>query len=212
MPSVDNNVPPTDRPVVIVGGLGAPRLAARVYGVSFRLRGFTVFSAPQSFLAHGDVRQAARRLAGYVHRVLDRTGADKVHLVGMSLGGLIALHYVKLGGGGDRVDRLLAVGAPLNGSPLAVLSEVAPLSLIPALRQARADSDLVHDLQDAPLPKGVRLLCLGARGDAVTPPDSREVEGGECHETPHGVYPLGHWTLFTHPGNVKAAVDLLLAP
>ena len=203
---------PTDRPVVIVGGLGAPRVAARVYGCSFRLAGFTVFTAPQSFLAHGDVREAARRLSGYVRRVLDKTGADRVHLVGMSLGGLIALVHVKLGDGAEWVDRLLAVGAPLNGSPLAVLCEVAPLGLIRALKQARTDSMLVQELQDTPIPPGVRVLTLGTAGDVVTPPDSREIEGAEAHETPHGVYPVGHWTLFTHPGNVKAAVDLLLGP
>lgn len=202
-------VHPTDRPVVIVGGLGAPRVAARIYGVSFRRAGFDVFTAPQSFLARGDVRDAAHSLAAFVDRVLARTGKDKVHLVGMSLGGLIALAYIKLEGGGERVDRLLAAGAPLNGSPLAIVGGLLPPSLVPALDQAHPHGDLVRELQATPLPPGVRVLCLGAKGDVITPPKSQTIDGAEVHETPYGIYPIGHWTLFSHPGNLKAATDLL---
>ena len=207
-----DRVNPMRYPVVVVGGLGAPRLAARLYGRSFAHRGFAVYTAPQTFLARGDVREAARSLELFVERVCASADAERLHLVGMSLGGLIALYYVKRGGGAARVDRLLAVGAPLNGSPLADLVCAVPAGLVPALRQARTDSDVVRELQELPLPASVRLLCLGAEGDAVTPPESREIDGAEVRQTPFGVFPVGHWTLFAHPGNVRAAVDLLAGP
>ena len=49
-------------PVVIINGLGAPRVAAQLYGALIEKRGFRVFAAEQRALGYGDIRANARRL------------------------------------------------------------------------------------------------------------------------------------------------------
>jgi triacylglycerol lipase len=197
-------------PVVIVSGLGAPRIAAVAYGLAFQNRGFDVHAAPQRLLGYGDVRKAARLVAEEVDRVREKTGAAKVHLVGMSLGGLIGLYYLKCLRGGECVDRFVSVGGPLNGSSVARLVELLPTKAVHAIAQTTPDNDLMREVHGAPFPRGVRMFSVGTHGDVMTPRASWDCAGLEPVESPHGVFPVGHWMLFTHPGNHRIVADLLL--
>lgn len=199
----------TRSPLVIMNGLGAPNVAARIYGTYFRGAGFRPFIAPQSFLGHEDVRLAADRLAAYVQEVLGQTGADRVSLVGMSLGGLIGLYYLKRLDGARFVDCFVSVGGPLAGSSFAGCLRVPDVAPLRSIAQTRSHSDLVREVSEAPMPEGVRLYSLGTRGDIMTPRASWGVEGMTLRETPYGLFPIGHWTLFTHPGNLRAVVEML---
>jgi len=107
-------------PVVIIGGtagasdydtLGA-RLRADGYSVTF-------FGLPGDQL--GDVHADAIALRAHVDSVRQRTGAAKVNLVAHSKGGLVARDYVKFLGGATNVDKLIALGAPNNGTLLTSL-------------------------------------------------------------------------------------------
>ena len=196
-------------PLVIINGLGAPNVLARLYGLVFRVRGMRVFTAPQSFLNYGDIRESARRVRETVERALAETGARKVNLVGVSLGGLIGLYYVKCGGGAPHVDRFISVGGPLNGSPVACLGRVPPFTLVKSLGQTCPESDLVREVHEAPQPEGVRLYAVGTRGDFITPRASWTGEGLAVVETPHGFFPLGHYCLYLLPGNHRVVLDLL---
>src|SRR4051812_35484776 len=99
----------------------------------FHSRGFRTYAAPQRLLGYGDVRIAAKLVDDTVQRALRETGASKVHLVGMSLGGLIGLYYLKCGGGARFVERFVSVGGPLNGSSLARVIEVLPWKSVHAI-------------------------------------------------------------------------------
>lgn len=199
-------------PVVIVNGLGAPLLAARAYGLAFRARGFRVFAVGLRFLGFGDLRRSARDLAAEVERVRVETGERKVHLVGMSLGGLVGLYYVKCLGGASAVERFVSLGGPLNGSTLALAAGRALPAALNVFAQTAPRSDLVREIAAAPPPQGVRMFSMGTRGDLLTPRSSWDVPGLEPVETPYGCFPVGHWMLFLHPGNLKVATDLLAAP
>ena len=52
--------------------------------------------------------------------VLAQTGADKLVLVGHSMGGLVCRDYLAIHGG-DKVDRLITLATPHQGSQLAAL-------------------------------------------------------------------------------------------
>ncbi len=188
-------------PVVVINGLGAPRVAALAYGLALRSRGFRVFTAPQRLLGYGDIRLASELVAGEVERVRRHTGSDKVHLVGMSLGGLIGLYYLKCAGGASSVERFVSVGGPLNGSALARVLDLVPSRVAHAMAQTSPAHALMREVRDAATPEGVRMFSVGTRGDFITPRASWDAAGCEPIETPHGVFPLGHWMLFTHPGN-----------
>ena len=201
-----------DAPVLVISGLGAPEVAAKLYGRTLEARGLRVFTAPQRWLGFGDVRVAAEVVGESVVNVCARTGAARVKLVGMSLGGLIGLYYLKCAGGAPRVERFVSVGGPLNGSTVARLVERVPSQTVHALAQTCPDSELMRELHAAPAPEGVRMYSVGTRGDVLTPRSSRDSPGLEPIETPYGAFPIGHWLLFTHPGNQRVVADLLAAP
>lgn len=89
-----------------------------------KLPGFTPFSYDWRLDAHEAVLGLAKRIDELAER---RGGELRVNLVGHSLGGLIALTYVRYGGGdhakgitwagAKHVKRLALVGAPFGGSP-----------------------------------------------------------------------------------------------
>lgn len=199
-------------PVVIVSGLGAPRIAAVAYGLAFRARGFQTFAAPQRLLGYGDVRIAAKLVEDEVRRIREKTGAPKVHVVGMSLGGLIGLYYIKCMGGDRHVDRFVSVGGPLNGSSVARAVELLPSHAVHAIAQTTPDNDFMRELRAAPEPTGVRMFSVGTRGDVMTPRTSWDSPGLEPVESPYGLFPVGHWMLFTDPRNHKIVADLLVRP
>jgi pimeloyl-ACP methyl ester carboxylesterase len=201
-----------DSPVLVISGLGAPEAAAKLYGRALETRGLTVFTVPQRWLGFGDVRVSARLVGETVERVSAETGAAQVKLVGMSLGGLIGLYYLKCAGGAPHVERFVSVGGPLNGSTVARLAEYVPSQTVHALTQTCPDSALMRELREAPTPAGVRMYSVGTCGDVLTPRSSWDATGLEPVETPYGAFPIGHWLLFTHPGNLRVVAELLAAP
>jgi pimeloyl-ACP methyl ester carboxylesterase len=92
-----------------------------------------------------DVRAAAARLAEEVEALTAETGYERVHVVGHSLGGLVARYYVQRLGGDERVHTLVTLGTPHGGT--------LPAHLLPArlCRQLRPGSELLAEL-DAPSP------------------------------------------------------------
>ena len=87
-----------------------------------------------------DVRTAARRLAEAVEDVVATTGYHRIHLVGHSLGGLVARYYVQRLGGDARVHTLVTLGTPHTGT--------VPAYFLPVRlgRQLRPGSDLMAEL------------------------------------------------------------------
>jgi pimeloyl-ACP methyl ester carboxylesterase len=203
--------PSSKVPIVVINGLGAPRLAAQAYGMYFRAHGLDVSTIPQPLLLFEDIRTSARKLGAQVERTLARTGADKVNLLGMSLGGLIGLYYVKCLAGRDRVNRLVSIGGPLGGVPmLDRLGRVLPIGLLGNVGQTGVDSELQKELRAATVPDGVRIYSVGSNGDPLTPRPCWAIDGVTPIETNHGVFPVGHWMLFTHPKNLRAVYELVV--
>jgi triacylglycerol lipase len=80
-------------PILLVHGFADNRTAFAVLGRALRKRGFgVVHCVNYSVLTAltGDVRSAAGELAQQVERICTATGAQQVHVVGHSLGGLVA--------------------------------------------------------------------------------------------------------------------------
>ncbi|HEY2191629.1 MAG TPA: alpha/beta fold hydrolase [Actinomycetospora sp.] len=113
----------------------------------------------------GDIRAAARDLGQHVERLCAASGSDRVHIVGHSLGGLIARYYVQRLGGDALVDTLVTLGTPHRGSRIAHL---LPPTVVP--RQLLPDSDLLREL-DEPAPGcRTRFLAVWSRMDQLIVP------------------------------------------
>ena len=92
-----------------------------------------------------DVRRTAERLGDEIEKLCERSGAERIHLVGHSLGGLIARYYVQRLGGDAQVHTLVTLGTPHQGT------HAARLLPWPLVKQLRPGSDLMAEL-DEPAP------------------------------------------------------------
>lgn len=67
----------------------------------------------------GSMQDNAKHLSRYVEAVCEQTGAEKVILVGHSMGGVVSRVYVHELDGAKRVAKILALGSPHEGTVLA---------------------------------------------------------------------------------------------
>lgn len=128
-------------PILLVHGLVDNRSIFTLLRRALHRRGFgRVLTLNYSPFTQ-DVRSAAARLERLVERVCEETGYEKVHVVGHSLGGLVARYYVQRMGGGERVHTVCTLGSPHAGTWAAHL---LPHALV---RQLRPGSDLMQELE-----------------------------------------------------------------
>ena len=91
------NLAEASTPILLVHGIADNRSVFSGLEPALRRRGYGVVHAvnlDRNLAVRGDVREAARGLAQHVERLRIRTGADTVHVVGHSLGGLVARYFV----------------------------------------------------------------------------------------------------------------------
>ena len=150
-------------PVVLVHGFGGTTSGWSALMDALRARevAFDAISYPPF---GSSVEQLAERLAARVSKLLADTGADKVHLVGHSLGGIIIAQAFVDGLLGDLVDTVVTIATPFGGSPWASLLPIGS-----ALRALRDGSRTLRRIADAPLPAGVRWVAFIASMDLVAP-------------------------------------------
>src|SRR5207248_4579440 len=80
-------------PILLVHGLVDNRSIFTVLRRALRRRGFgRIWTMNYHVLTH-DVRDAAAQLAGTVERISAETGYERIHVIGHSLGGLVARYY-----------------------------------------------------------------------------------------------------------------------
>ena len=151
-------------PVLLVHGIMDNRSVFTVFRRALRRRGFGVVHAINYSLLTGDLRSAAHELRAHVERLRAETGADKVHIVGHSLGGMIARYYVQRLGGSESVDTLVTMGSPHAGSNMAYLMPT------PLARQLRPGADVLAEL-DEPAPGcTTRFVVVWSRMDEMVVP------------------------------------------
>lgn len=195
-------------PILLVHGIIDNRSAFAVLARALRRRGFgLVHGINYGVLTGltGDVRSAAAKLGEEVERVCDETGADQVHIVGHSLGGLLARYYVQCLGGDSRVHTVVTLGAPHSGTLTAHLLPA------PVARQLRPGSDVIAELT-APAPGcETRFVALWSELDQVVIPQrSGRVHHPDLRATNIRLRDVGHLGLAVDP-RVIHAVALALA-
>jgi triacylglycerol lipase len=162
-PATKAHAAPTARPVLLVHGFGGTRSSWAVIAKALSNRGIAVNTITYSPLGNS-VDHLADELVAAVERTLSETGADKVHLLGHSLGGVVIGQAIAGGGLVGLVDTVITLGSPFGGSPWAALLPFGDL-----LRALRPGSPLLCRLAAAPIPDGVRWLAFAASQDIIVP-------------------------------------------
>jgi alpha-beta hydrolase superfamily lysophospholipase len=191
-------------PVVLVHGLIDNRSIFAVMRRSLRRRGFAQVCTWNYSPLSSDVARCAADLGRYVERVCEQTGHERVHVVGHSLGGLIARYHVQRQGGDVRIESLVTLGTPHRGS---VLAHVVPTPLI---RQLRPGSPVLRAL-DEPVP-GCRTRVTAIYSDldqVVLPTASGRCEHPDLQPRNVLVHGVGHMSLPIHRGVVDEVAATL---
>lgn len=190
-------------PILLIHGIMDNRSVFTVFGHALRRRGFGVVHAINYSILTGDLREAANELRSHVERLREMTGSDKVHIVGHSLGGMIARYYVQRMGGDAAVDTLVTLGSPHGGSNTAYLLP------IPLARQLRPGSDVVAELAEPAPHCRTRFLVVWSRLDEMIVPQRNarlrhpdlDVEELELRDVGHLSLPIDprtvHWVAST---------------
>jgi triacylglycerol lipase len=129
-------------PILLIHGMVDNRSIFTVLRRALRRRGFgRVWTMNYHVFTH-DLRSAARRLAATVEAICDQTGYERIHVVGHSMGGLVARYYVQRMGGDERVHTLVTLGSPHAGTTAA--------RLLPrgVTRQLRPSSEIIAELAE----------------------------------------------------------------
>jgi pimeloyl-ACP methyl ester carboxylesterase len=195
-------------PVLLVHGIVDNRSIFALLARALRRRGFGVvhavnFSVLTAFT--GDIRVAARELGHHVERICASTGADRVHIVGHSLGGLMARYYVQRLGGDARVDTLVTLGTPHRGS---LVAHFLPPTRVP--QQLRPGSDLVREL-DEPAP-GCRthVVAVWSKQDQlIIPQSAARLEHPDLDVSEVVLEHVGHLSMTIDPDVVHLVTRLL---
>jgi triacylglycerol lipase len=193
-------------PVVLVHGIVDNRSAFAVLQRSLRRHGFGHVTAINYPILTADVRTAAHRLAEHVERVCQETGADRVHLVGHSLGGIVARWYVQRAGGDARAATVVTLGSPHAGT------HAARLVPLPVVRQLRPGSAVLRDLA-APAP-GCRTRFVSVwseQDEMVLPRRAAALEHPDLDVTDVKLRGVGHLALTSHPRAIAAVTAALLS-
>lgn len=177
-------------PILLVHGMVDNRSVFAPLRHSLRRRGFGPILAVNYSVFTGDVAVAAAELGRQVEALCAETGYERVHVIGHSLGGIIARWYVQRLGGDARVHTLVTLGSPHAGTA------AARLLPLPVTRQLRPDSPVVRALAE-PAP-GCRTRFLAFWSDLdqfMVPRSAARVDHPDLLASNVRLHGVGHLSL-----------------
>jgi triacylglycerol lipase len=157
-------------PVVLVHGLVDNRSVFTVMRRALRRRGFASVCTWNYSPLQRDVESAAAALGRHIERICRETGHEQVHVVGHSMGGLVARYLVQRLGGDHRVESLVTLGTPHGGSRWAHMLPT------PLVRQLRPGSPLIRELAEPAPSCRTRITAIYSDLDQMVVPSA----AGRC--------------------------------
>ncbi|MEV6769658.1 alpha/beta hydrolase [Nocardia sp. NPDC051030] len=136
------------RPVLVIGGFNGDAGRLEVLRAWLGARGYPAYVMELSGSPTGtaSIVESAQAVAAKVGEIRQATGAQRVDLIGHSMGGLAQRWFVKFLGGIDQVGTYVDYGTPEQGEPLGKLcAEVSA-----GCRDLAPGSDFVNQLNADP--------------------------------------------------------------
>jgi triacylglycerol esterase/lipase EstA (alpha/beta hydrolase family) len=159
------------RPIIVLHGYAMNRANFAVLAYRLRKAGLgPVFGF--EYWTLGRVAAGARQLGWFVDEVRAATGADKVDLIGHSMGGVVARYYAALAGGHPSVEHVITIGSPHAGT------DVGGFGIGHPARELVLGSKLIQRMQAAPV--ATELTTILSEADALVPASKQpEIAGAE---------------------------------
>ncbi len=177
-------------PILLLHGMADNRSVFTLLRLGLRRRGFGQVTTLNYSILTGDIRVAAAQLAEEVEALVAETGYERVHVVGHSMGGLIARYYVTRLGGDERVHTLVTLGSPHHGTYTAY---VWPSRI---MQQLRPGSPLMQELEQPIASCRTRFLCYWSDLDQLMfPQRTAALDHPDLNVTNVEMHGVGHMSL-----------------
>jgi hypothetical protein len=184
---------PVDRihatPVVLVHGYFHNRSGFVVLSRELRRRGFRWIHGMNYNPIGNSVPELAERFARHVEDIRRVSGSQRVHLVGHSLGGVIARWYTEELGGHKVVDTVVTIGTPHHGT------YAAYIGIGQAAKDMRPGSDVIRTLELGIRKRKTTYVNLYSDLDLLIVPPSSAVLPGRPNVHNHLIEDIGHTSL-----------------
>ena len=204
-PSGDQSL---DMPVLLVHGYGHNSSAWFMLRKALKRAGFTsIHTMNYNPLTH-DVPQIARQLSDRVELIRGLTGAEKVNIVGHSLGGIVTRWYVQELDGDLKVNTAITLASPHKGT--------IPAALLPlgrTAREIRPQSWVMRRLNRNVLPTHVRWVAFYGDSDALVQPiGSGRIDVPALNARNVLIPAMGHMGMLLSGDVVNQVTEELLRP
>ncbi len=209
VPVRDNNLAPSRKkvhqtPVVLVHGYFHNRSGFDFMSHELRTRGYRWVHGMNYNPIRSSVPDLAERFAVSARDVMEVSGAEKVHIVGHSLGGVIVRWFVQELGGHKVVDTCVTIGTPHHGTLPAYIG------FGPAARDMRPGSEVVKRLEQRfRRYTDVHFVNLYSDLDVLIIPPSSGVLPERPNVHNHLIEDLGHTSLLLSPALIDAVCSHL---
>lgn len=193
-------------PVVLVPGYMGNR--SNWYPLERRLlaAGFTDVHSLTYVPIATTVEQLAQWLTDTCRAVLEQSGADRLHVVGHSLGGVLVRYAAQRFGLAPRLATAVTIAAPHRGAPVAVLGRGA---VARALRPRSPLYDRLEEPGDGG--QGVRWVAYYSNSDVVAPPRSARLVHPALSAENVLVPDQGHLSILRASALLRSVPEVLLA-
>lgn len=191
-------------PIILLHGYFHNRSAFVVMRRSLRRSGFrTVDTVNYNAFTHG-IEDLAEALAAHVDEVLETVEAHQVHLVGHSLGGIVARYYVQMLGGDAKVHTCMTLGTPHQGTYAAYIGRGI------AARQVRPNTSLIRTLNEQATPSRTRFVSFYSNLDGmILPASNAKLTAKPLKAENVLVKDLGHQSLLVSRTVTRGIIDRL---
>lgn len=166
--------------VLLIYGFFGTRQIFEVLEKRLRKDGWGVFSLHLGGMFNtfntGGIEELAEQVAHKVDDLCWKHGIPKINIVAHSKGGLIARYYVKKLGGDYWTRKVITLGTPHNGTPMAMLG-VATLGMFSkSVWEMMPMSPFIRNLQKGPYPRNSKLVSIYSKADRLCPYPSARLD------------------------------------
>lgn len=177
-------------PIILIHGVIDNRSIFLLLRRALRGRGFGRLYGLNYSPFTDDIVDVAERLSTLIDEVCEQTGYERVHIIGHSMGGLVARYYVQKLGGDRHVHTVCTLGTPHLGT---VPAQLVPW---PVIRQMRPTGDVIEALREPAPGCRTRFVAIWSDLDQmVVPQRNGRIEHADLRARNVFVKGVGHMSL-----------------